>query len=156
MTVSAEATPRGEKQPLPTDPDAPMTVPELLTEVVRLKAWSKDLAAPSRVIDERIAFAIDGIAEGRLYSATGMVRSAREVATVLVNAACPERAILSDLLDALAPIIDLWACDHRPRLGVDVDPECPRCESMGTLRRTFAWAMRETKPAPPSAREAER
>lgn len=39
---------------------------------------------------------------------------------------------------ALGPVLDLWACDHLPFLGVDVDPDCPRCRTMGPLREAYA------------------
>lgn len=38
-----------------------------------------------------------------------------------------------ELLSALRPVLALMACDHMPRLGVEVDPGCPRCELMGPL-----------------------
>lgn len=45
---------------------------------------------------------------------------------------------LEAVVVALGPVLDLWACDHVPRLGVKVDPECARCQTMGSLRGAYA------------------
>ncbi len=38
---------------------------------------------------------------------------------------------------AVATWVDVLGCDHRPRLGVDVDPECARCRTMVSVRETL-------------------
>lgn len=48
------------------------------------------------------------------------------------------RSSLRRLTDALGPVMDLWACDHMPRLNQEFDPECARCKSMRPLREAYA------------------
>lgn len=50
---------------------------------------------------------------------------------------------LEAIVTALRPVMALWACDHTPRLGVTVDPECARCRSMGPLREALATVSGE-------------
>jgi hypothetical protein len=44
------------------------------------------------------------------------------------------------VVDALDSVLEQLACDHRGRLGMEVDPECARCESLDPLRVAYEAA----------------